>query len=179
MATDATLRSYGDVSRKEDVVLNAIEILTAKENQIFNMLGKTTAIDTVHSYLTDTLKTAASSAVAEAGDYTLGTRTTPTRLTNIIENVAIPFAVTRTQRLIAHYHGEDELIRQVNKALMEWANDAEFDLVRSTLVSGVSGTAPKLSKQISIWLQKIVKFVKKNLSLNYPRTELIALGSVI
>lgn len=47
--------TYGDVSRKESVVLNAIEILTAKETQIFNMLGKTTAIDTIHSYLTDTL----------------------------------------------------------------------------------------------------------------------------
>jgi hypothetical protein len=32
-----------------------IKILTAKETQIFNMLGKTKAIDTVHSYLTDTL----------------------------------------------------------------------------------------------------------------------------
>lgn len=27
---------------------------------------------------------------------------------------------------------------------MEWANSAEFDVVRSTLVSGVSGTAPKM-----------------------------------
>ena len=49
------LLTYGDVSAKEDVVLNAIEILTAKESQIFNMLGKTNAISTVHSYLTDTL----------------------------------------------------------------------------------------------------------------------------
>lgn len=49
------VRSYGDVSKKESVVLNAVEILTAKETMIFNMLGKTNAIDTVHSYLTDTL----------------------------------------------------------------------------------------------------------------------------
>lgn len=145
MAADPTLRSYGDVSRKEDVVLNAIEILTATESQIFNMLGKTTAIDTVHIYLTDTLATAASSAVAEAGDYTAGDLTTPSRLTNIVENVARPFKVSRTQQDIEHYHGENELSRQTRKEMKNWGNSAEFDLVRSTLTSGVSGTAPKMS----------------------------------
>jgi len=48
------VNTYGDVSIKEDVVLNAIEILTAKETQVMNMLPKTKAIATVHSYLTDT-----------------------------------------------------------------------------------------------------------------------------
>lgn len=145
MASDAILRSYGDSSRKEDVVLNAIEILTATETQIFNMLGKTTAIDTIHSYLTDTLSAAASSAVAEAGDYTNNALITPVRNTNIVEIVARPFKVSRTQSSIQHYHGQNELARQTEKAMKEWGNSAEFDLVRSTLVSGVSGTTPKLS----------------------------------
>lgn len=56
MASDAILRSYGDSSAREDVVLNAVEILTARETQVFNLLGKTTAINTIHSFLTDTLK---------------------------------------------------------------------------------------------------------------------------
>ena len=64
---------------------------------------------------------------------------------NIIENVAIPFRVSRTQQAIQHYQGENELSRQTTKALKEWGNDAEFDLVRATLTSGASGTAPKLS----------------------------------
>lgn len=145
MASDAILRTYGDVSAKEDVVLNAIEILTAKETQIFNMLGKTTAINTVHSYLVDTLMTAASLAVEEAADYTATANTTPTRLTNIVEVIAKNFKVSRTQQDISHYHGEDELTRQSQKALMDWGNAAEFDLVRSTLASGVSGTAPKFN----------------------------------
>jgi len=144
MASDAILRTYGDVSAKEDVVLNAVEILTAKETQIFNMLGKTTAINTIHSYLVDTLATAASLAVEEAADYTATANTTPTRLTNLVEIVAKNFKVSRTQQDISHYHGEDELTRQTQKALMDWGNAAEFDLVRSTLASGVSGTAPKM-----------------------------------
>lgn len=145
MASDAILRSYGDVSRKTDVVLNAIEILTAKETQIFNMLGKTTAIDTIHSYLTDTLASYASAAVTEGDDYTMSTRSTPSKLTNIVQHIAVPFAVTRTQQNIDHYHGQNELARQTSKAMMEWANSAEYDLLRSTLVSGVSGTVPKMS----------------------------------
>lgn len=139
------VRSYGDVSRKEDVVLNAIEILTARETQIFNMLGKTEAIDTVHHYLTDTLDAAALNAQKEADDYSYGARTTPSRLSNIVQHLQKPFAVSDTQRDISHYHGKDELSRQTEKALMEFANDAEFNLVRSTLTSGISGTAPAMS----------------------------------
>lgn len=145
MAADNIVRSYGDVSRKEDVVLNAVEILTARENFIFNMLQKTEAIDTVHHYLTDTLKAAENNANNEGDDYSYGSRTTPTRLTNIIQNMQVPFRVSDTQRNIEHYHGRDELERQTEKALMEFANDAEFSILRSTLVSGASGTAPQMS----------------------------------
>lgn len=145
MATDSILRTYGDVSAREDVVRDAIEILTARETQIYNLLGKTTAINTIHSYLTDTLLTAASLAVGEGEDYTATALTTPTRLTNLVEIVAKNFKVTRTQQDIAHYQGTNELQRQTEKGLMDWANAAEFDLMRSTLTSGASGTAPKLS----------------------------------
>lgn len=89
--------------------------------------------------------TAASLAVDEGADYSASTNTTPTRLTNIVQIVAKNFKVTRTQQDISHYQGQNELARQTSKALMDWANAAEFDLVRSTLVSGVSGTVPKMS----------------------------------
>lgn len=144
MATDLILRTYGDTSAREDVVMNAIEILTARETQIYNMLGKTSAINTIHSYLTDTLRTAASNAVEEAADYTALANSTPSRLTNIVEIVAVPFKVSRTQQDITHYQGQNELQRQTEKGLMDWANAAEFDLVRGTLTSGASGTAPKM-----------------------------------
>lgn len=145
MATDNILRTYGDSARKEDVVLNAIEILTATDTQIMNMLPKTKAIDTVHHYLTDTLATVGSLAVAETGDYTATALTTPSRLTNLVQNMAKNFKVSRTQQKVEHYHGQNELARQTRKAMIEWANSAEFDLIRSTLVSGVSGTIAKMS----------------------------------
>lgn len=142
--SDNILSSYGDATRKPSV-MPIIEILTAQETQLFNTFGKTTAIDTVHSSLLDSLATPGSAAVAENTDYTISGSTTPTRLYNVVEIVAQPFGVSRTQQKIQHFHGQNELTRQRKKKMMEWANSAEFDLIRSTLVSGVSGTAPKMS----------------------------------
>jgi len=53
MADANIFTSYGDASRKEDV-MGLIEYLTAKESSIFNMLPKSSASDTIHSTLTDT-----------------------------------------------------------------------------------------------------------------------------
>ena len=127
-------QTYGDVSRKDDVVLNMVEILTAEENKLLSSLGKTKALDEVHSFLVDTLATPASAAVQQAADYTYTARTTPTRLTNIVQEIAIPLRVSRKQQAVEHYHGRNELERQLSKATMEWGNAAEFDIVRSTLV---------------------------------------------
>lgn len=138
------VNTYGDTSIKEDVVLNSVEILTAKEAQITNMLPKTRAISTVHSYLTDTLRTAASLAVSEEADYAPAGSTVPSRKTNVVSHIVAAFKVSGLQRAVTHYHGEDELARQTRKGLLDFGNAFEFDLVRSTLASGVSGTAPTM-----------------------------------
>lgn len=143
MADDLILRSYGDVSRRESV-LPLVTILTAKEKSITNLLGTEKAINTVHTTLLDVLDTPGSGAVAEAADYTALALVTPTRLDNILEVVAKPFKVSRTQQNIEHYQGGNELARQTDKKMMDYANSVEFDLVRSTLVSGASGTVAKM-----------------------------------
>jgi hypothetical protein len=143
------LLTYGDVSRKEDVVLNAVELLTATENSVMAKLGKTTAIDTVHSFLVDTLQTAASKAVAMNTDFSLSATTTPTRLTNIVQEVAEAIQVSRPQEKVQHYQGTNMTEYQTSKALKNWGNAVEFDLVRSTLVSGLSGTIAKMNGVIA------------------------------
>lgn len=145
MAIASALQTYGDSSKKEDVVLNAIEILTATENQVQASLGKTKAINTVHSYLVDTLLTAGSLATEQGTDFSLSTLTTPTRLTNIVEEIAKAFIVSRPEEVVQSYSGQNELDRQLTKALKDWGNALEFDLVRSTLASGQSGTVAKMS----------------------------------
>lgn len=144
MATDNVLRTFGDVARKEDVVMRAVEILTAQETSLFTTLQRTVAIDTVHIYLTDTLDTAGANANEEAADYSYDALSTPSRVINLVQHIRKSFKVSDTQRQVQHYHGEDELQRQLSKKLKSFANDAEFNLLRSTLVSGASGTAPKM-----------------------------------
>lgn len=145
MAIAGALQTYGDVSKREDVVLNAIEILTAQENQIQTSLGKTKAINMVHSFLIDTLLTAASLAVQQGTDFNLSTLTTPTRLTNIVEEIAKAYLVTRPEEMVQSYTGINELDRQTTKALKDWGNALEFDLVRATLASGISGTVASMN----------------------------------
>ena len=140
MAIAGALQTYGDVSKKEDVVLNAIEILTAVENTVQSALGKTTTINMVHSYLTDTLATAGSLAVEQGTDFTITALSTPTRLTNIVEEIAKAFIVSRPEEKVQSYAGINELDRQLSKPLKDWGNALEYDLVRGTLASGVSGT---------------------------------------
>lgn len=138
-------QTYGDSSIKTDIVLNSVEILSATEDGIFSALGKTNAIAMVHSYQVDTLQTPGSLAVEQGADFTYGARTTPTSLTNIVQEMAQPIRVTRPQVAVQHFHGENELQRQLSKGLKEFSNGMEYDLVRSTLASGVSGTVAKMN----------------------------------
>jgi hypothetical protein len=145
MAQTAVLQTYGDSSIVTDVVRDAIEYITAKEDGIYSLLGKTQALAMVHSYMTDTYATAGSLATEQGQDFTFSTRTTPSLLTNIVEEMAQPLRVTRPQVAVSHFTGENELERQTRKALVEFSNGLEFDLVRSTLTSGVSGTVAKMA----------------------------------
>lgn len=114
-----------------------------------SLLGKTEAIDTVHSYLVDTLTTPASKAVAMNTDFSLSAQTTPSRLTNLVQEVAEAIQVARPQEKVAHYQGSNMTEYQTTKALKNWGNSVEFDLVRSTLVSGLSGTITKMNGVIA------------------------------
>ena len=127
------------------VVLNAIEILTPKENWFTTNLGKTKAIALTHSFQVDTLRSVQSQAVESGADYTQLAVTTPTRLNNLVQHIAVPFSVNKAEQAVQHYSGTNELERQTMKAMSDWGNSCEFDLVRSTLVSGVSGTIPKMN----------------------------------
>jgi len=144
MASTAYRLTYGDTSLKESV-LDFIELVSAQEDMLLTTLGKSTASQPVHSTVTDTLRTAQSRAVAEGDDATLLETTNPARSTNITEIVSIPFGVSGTQRASDHFGYEDRFTYEAQKAMIDWRNAAEFDLVRATLTSGASGTAPRMA----------------------------------
>lgn len=147
--TDQYRLSYGDVSRVDDV-MGAVEILTAEEDFLFTSLQRNVARDTIHATLTDTLKTAGSNSHPEGGNYTYLGRTTPSRITNLVQTLTIPFIVSDIQDKVEKFHGRSELERQTEKALREFANDAEFNLLRSTLTSGASNATPTMDGVINL-----------------------------
>lgn len=143
MAADEILRSYGDQSVKEDV-LNMIENLSPTEDSLFKTLGKSKAYDVVHSWLVDSLDNNAAAANEYAAFSALES-STPTRSTNVVEVINKDFAVTDTQRAISHYGMADQYAYQQMKAMKDWRNKAESEILRGSLVSGISGTTPQLA----------------------------------
>lgn len=155
MAVTNVFQTYGDSTIKTDIVLDSVEIISAREDGIFAMLGKTNAIAMIHSYPVDTLATPASQAVEQGQDFTYLARTSPTLLTNIVEEIAIPIRVTRPQIAVQHYHGQNELDRQLAKGLMEFTNAVELisrALLKSFLINGES-----LKHYAMVTLNKLAK----------------------
>jgi hypothetical protein len=142
MATDNLLRTYGDTSIKEDV-LDMIENLSPEEDSLFKALGKSTAYNMVHQWLVDTLATTAAVG-EEAAAFSGSALNNPTRSTNIVEIINLDFGVTDAQRAVDHYGFEDRFAYEQEKALKSWRNKAESDVLRSSLVSGASGTAAQM-----------------------------------
>lgn len=138
------LKTYGDVSIKEDVN-SFVELLTYLESWFLNNLGKTQAFGPVHQTQTDTLPAVGSLAVVEGEDLTAAAVSTPSLIPNIVQHVARTFHVSDVQRKVAHFNGEDMLAYQTTKAGKQLGNGMEFDIVRSTLTSGQSGTTPKMN----------------------------------
>lgn len=138
------LSTYGDTAIVRSVQ-EEIELLTPEQNLLLKNLGKSKAIAMVHQWQDDTLQTPASGAATEIKAFTADTLTTPTLRTNIVEHVYKAGSVSEAQQKVQHYSGRDEYARQVSKKMLDWSNSSEFDLLRSSLVSGASGTVPQMN----------------------------------
>lgn len=115
-------------------------MITPVENWFIKNLGSSRAIALTHIFLEDTFRSRATQSVESGNDYTALALTTPTRLANVIEHVAVPFKVNYSEQFVEHYTGENELERQTTKALSEWGEAAELTisqaLHKSALING-------------------------------------------
>lgn len=175
MAVNNVLQTYGDSSIVTDIVRDAVEYISAKESGIYSLLEKTKALQMVHSFMTDTYQGFQSNAVEQGADFAFNSRTTPTLLTNIVEEVAIGVRVTRPQVASQHYTGQNELDRQMAKGLVEWTNSVEYDLVRGTLTSGTSGTVATMSKLVQTFVD-IIFMVQSGIWRNLANAQIVALA---
>lgn len=118
------------------------------ENYLVSNLQRSSANDIFHYTLQDTLKTPALSAKAEGSDPTYA-NTDPTRTLNMLHIIDDAFEITETEQATDRYGSpEDRVAYETEKALKNWANKAEFALLRSTLVSGGASTGAAFARQM-------------------------------
>lgn len=132
-----------DASVKESV-LDLITNISPEENYVLSNFQRSTANDEFHFTPRDTLRTPALRAAVEGADPTYDGND-PTRALNMLHIIEVGFDVTGSEQATDRYGSpEDRVAYETDKALKDWANFAEFALVRSTLITGNNSTARQM-----------------------------------
>ncbi len=145
----ATLFSYGDASRAEDV-LDIVTNISPTETPLFSGMKRAPdATNTLHEFLTATLGSAADNAAIEGSDPTYPTLTQPSRVNNVVQMFRKPYDVSDTQRAIEHYGMSDPFSYQMQKSLKEFARDCELTIMQGSRASGNNTVARRLAGVIN------------------------------
>jgi hypothetical protein len=132
-----------DASVKESV-LDLITNIDPVENYLLSNLSRSSASDEFHFVPRDTLRTPALRAAVEGADPTYDGND-PTRAMNVMHIIEVGFDVTDSEAATDRYGSpEDRTAYETEKALKDWANFAEFALLRSTIVTGNNSTARQM-----------------------------------
>ena len=138
------LITHMDASRAEDVV-DLITNVDYKSTPLYSGLSESTAMNTLHEWLTDTFATSADNAQVEAGDASTTDLTQPSRANNVVQMFRKNIVVSDTERAVRVYGASDPYTYQMQKAMVELARDIEKALMAGTRASGASGTARRLA----------------------------------
>lgn len=133
-----------DASVKESV-LDLITNIDPVENYVVSNFQRSTAVDEFHFTPRDTLRTATNRAGVEGADPSY-TGNDPVKALNMLQIVDVGFNVTDSETATDRYGSpEDRIAYETEKALKDWANSAEFSVLRSTLVTGNNSTARQMA----------------------------------
>lgn len=133
-----------DASVKESV-LDLITNTSPTENYFLSNLQRSSGNDEFHLVPRDTLRTPALRASVEGADPTYDGND-PTTGLNMMHIISVGFNVTDTESAAARYGSPaDRNAYETDKALKDWADFAEFAVVRSTIITGNSSTARQMN----------------------------------
>lgn len=142
------MQSYDATNRREDLA-DIIGDISPKETPLLSGLGQSTAQNTLHEWLTDSLAASADNAAIEGADATVVDLTAPVRKNNVTQIIRKVVSVTDTEAAVKHAGLTDMYAYQLQKVLKEWAKDAEKALIAGTRASGSSGVARRLDGVIA------------------------------
>jgi len=142
------LITHMDTTRKEDVV-DLITNVDYKNTPLLSGLAESTAMNTLHEWLTDTYSASADNAFAENDDATIVNLSQPTRANNVVQMFRKVISVSDTERAVSQYGQSDPYTYQMQKKMVELARDIEKALMAGTRASGSSGVARRLDGVIA------------------------------
>lgn len=141
---------YDDAANREDL-LDLITNTSPRETQLFSGLGKSKAESIRHEWLSDSLKTPAHNAFVEGVDASYPVVTNPTRLVNYTQIIREGYQVTDSEEAGLKAGMQSRVSYEDMKQLMNWKNDAEFALMRASLVCG-SGSAARSMRGVKAFI---------------------------
>ncbi len=136
--------TYSDKAIKESL-LDVITNIDPTDYQLYTGLAKSTAGQPLHSWVTDKLKNVEENARTEGFDATFANRVDPDRKSNLTQIISVEFDVSESERSSNQVGFEDRYAREMDKAMKEWKNDAEFALMRGVGATGSAGVARKMT----------------------------------
>jgi len=133
-----------DESIREDL-LDVITDVSPDDNPLATMLGRSKANQVLHQWLEDYIsrKTAQADEI-EGAAATYVDLEQPLRRANWTEIITETYRVSGTERDVDQAGMSDPLDYQAGKALRNWKNQLEYDIVNGALASGSSGVARKM-----------------------------------
>lgn len=167
MATNGVNFTYGDQGRRESL-LDIIVNIDPTEHQLVSGLQRSSATNTLHEWVEDTLETVGDNAQAEGATAPADAANNPTRSQNITQIFAKTAKVSGTEEAV-NTVGGDRMAREITKKLKALKNDIEFALVRGSIASGVASTAGSGSERR---LKGIKNWITTN-TTNYSGATLI------
>lgn len=131
---------YDDNAVREDLS-DFISNLSPTENTLYSGLGKVKASQPYHQWLNDTLKAVGTNGQVEGFTPSYAARTRPTRTGNYTQIISAEVEVTETEREALQAGFADRYSYEMEKAMTEWVDDAEYALMRGGLASGTGSAA--------------------------------------
>jgi hypothetical protein len=138
-----TITTYDDGNLLEDVML-AVTNISPKDRPFMESIGRKKAIQILHQWPGDTLAARASPATLENATITGGTVAAPSRITNLTEYMTKAWNVSNSEIASKGAGVDDQFVYQRNKKMQELINGIEYDLIRSTLVTGSTAVTRKM-----------------------------------
>lgn len=139
MATNGVNYTYPDVARRESL-LDIVVSLDPTENQLLSGLQRSSASNTLHEWIEDSLEAVGANAQAEGADAPTDGSANPTRKQNITQIFAKTAVVTNTELAVTRVGG-NKMAQEITKKIKALKNDIEYALVRGSIASGVASNS--------------------------------------